>query len=329
MQQVNNVSTHLHLYGIYAPTADQEHQNETAEFYRILTTAINKHPRRDMMTIVGDFNAVLLNESPTVLYSPSQAKANTNTKPFGNFLRENQLLPINCRMPKPNYILNTFHGPNNRKQRLDYILIPKKWGSTFYDFTTKRPPYSSDHKILIAHGKFRLARNNKAKPVPKPNWAVLQDKEISSEIAQLIHSKYRPTGDLNDDYNNFVQITTEACNILPVTTRRQRTHPWEDTNIGDLRAQLKDKRKIFRGTPTEQTLEDLKQAGKQLAQQYITNQETYLTAQCADIEKLTGVQQHKQAWQLINTLGNRKQRIMGAHTSIVTGPSTKNMERIL
>ena len=36
-QQVNNNTTHLHLYGVYAPTADQEHQQESVEFYRILS----------------------------------------------------------------------------------------------------------------------------------------------------------------------------------------------------------------------------------------------------------------------------------------------------
>jgi hypothetical protein len=93
-----------------------------------------------MLIIVGDFNAVLLNDSSTVLYSPSQATANKHLEIMDNFIREIHLLPINCRLPKPNYILYMFHGPNNRKQRLDYILVPKKWGSAIYDFTTGRPP---------------------------------------------------------------------------------------------------------------------------------------------------------------------------------------------
>ena len=215
-----------------------------------------------MLIIAGDFNAVLLNDTPAVIYTPSQAKPNDNTKHLKGFIEEKQLIPINCRQPKNNYILNTFHGPNNRKQRLDYILVPKKWVSSFHNFTTKRPPYSSDHKILIDNGNLKLANNRKISPTSRPDWTALRQPDISNKIATQIQQTYQPTGDNNADYNAFVQISTQACSTLPTITRSQRIHPWEDQSIRVLRTTLQDRRTAYRAQPCKRTLRALKRAGK-------------------------------------------------------------------
>ena len=240
--------------------------DETAAFYATLATELEKHPDRDMVIIAGGFNAVLTTDSSIVLYSPSQAKANQNSEQLTNFLEEQQLIPANCRFAKPNYVLNTFHGPNSRKQRLDYILVPKKWGSTFYDCTTKRPPYSSDHKILIAYGKFRLKRHQKIQVAPRTDWSTLRHPDTRKQISSQIQLAYKKTGDANADYNHFVQISKEICNGLPTISRKQRTHPWEDKRVCDLRAKLQECRKQYRARPNKRNLKSIRRAGKNLAE---------------------------------------------------------------
>ena len=310
-QQVAGNYQTLHVYNVYAPGALATNASATQDFYMSLQQAISQHPQRDMIIIAGDFNAVLMPTCHGVLYSPSQSVANLNTSSLDRFLSECNLLAINTRFPKSNHIHNTFHGPKGRRQRLDFILTSQKWKSTFTNYTTFRAPFATDHKILMARGKFRFQIHRKDKPIPKPDWSALRDETIGQQITEYITSKYQSSGNLSDDYNLFARLAKEACATLPTISRRQRTHPWENSIIQEQRQQLSEARKAYRARPNKRNFRTIRARGKQLATQYVANQEQYLKEQCERIENLREEQQHKAAWDLINLLGNRKSRSQG------------------
>ena len=311
IQQIKEVNQTLHIYNVYAPGALAVNAGATSEFYLQLSSAIRNHPNRDMLIIAGDFNAVLLPTSPDVLFSPSQSSANSNTPHLEQFLIEESFLAINTRFKKSNSQLNTFYGPKQRKQRLDHILIPKKWQTTFSDFNTRRAPFSADHKILSATGKFRFQVHKKIPKQPQTDWTALQNSDLQEQITQHITGQLTSTGDLNIDYQLFVSATLSACSILPKIERQQRICPWKDSKILELRMQLNIARAIYNLQRNPRHFKALRLAGFQLASQYTANQQQYLLAQCKDIEQLREDHKHKAAWNLINIISSRKMRSRG------------------
>jgi exonuclease III len=218
----------LHIYNVYAPTADAQHQPDTIQLYNILHDSLTSIPRQDMLLLGGDFNAPLSTQMKSVLYQPSQTRTNSNSAHLNDFLNAHDLLPINCRLPKPNYKLNTFFGPNNRRQRLDYIIVPGKWSSTFSDFDTIRAPFSTDHKLLIARGKFKFQQQKRKPAIPRKNWTALtKDTALAATVEQRFQAAYTPDPslDLNSTYTNFVTAAHKATATVPTISRRQQKHP--------------------------------------------------------------------------------------------------------
>ena len=279
--------------------------DSTREFYHLLKEDISKWPQRDMTIIAGDFNATLSSTSPGVKYSPSQTLANLNSTHMEKFLQEASLIAINTRFPKRNNIHNTFFGPKQRRQRLDYILVTEKWKTAFIDFTTFRAPFTTDHKILLAKGKFKFQAHRKVPAKPRIDWSVLKDETTGNAVAEVINARYSKSDNPDEDYRLFTQLVHEATSHLPKISRRQMTHPWEDELIQKIRRQLAEARRNYRQRPNRKRMSAIRKLGRQLSQQYILNQEQYLTNKCKNIEDLREEQRHKAAWDLINQLGNR------------------------
>jgi len=310
-QQVKGSIQRLHVYNVYAPTAAPENVDASNEFYLSLRTQVQSHPRRDMVLIAGDFNAVLTTDMAGVRYAPRQSTRNLNSQSMHDFLMDTNYVAINCRLPKPNFQLNTFYGPHHRKQRLDYILYPRKYLSAMSNFSTLRPPFASDHKILVARGKFKFQRHRKTAPHRHIDWEALKNDEQAMEIVNQINDNYEATNNLNQDYEEFVRIATEACNSLPQIRRRRRTHPWESKEVEELRLALRALRTEYKSTGSKRVFRKIRRTCRKLAIQYISDQTAYFNEKCAEIESLYTDHQYKAAWQLTNALSNRNARQRG------------------
>ena len=308
-------SVFLHIFNIYAYTAVPGNEALTENLYSTLAAGLAKIPASDMLIILGDFNSVLIPGMFGTLFGASQSRSNLNSTRFENFLEEQQLYPVNARFrKKDNYVHTTFLGCKARRERLDYILSPKKWINAFVDFTTRLAYIETDHKLLIVYCKYKYRRQVRTPPIFHPNWNALQDEEVCNSFSTYVLENLitRESSSFDEDYQKFVEVTHIATSkFLPPITRRSRTHPWEGTDIQKLRDDLRDKRRTFHQTGLHKDYYLMKQAVRTLTQRYKANQRDYIRNQCREIEQLRTESQSKAAWDLIKCLNQQKPKQKG------------------
>ena len=139
---------------VYAPTRNAE-EAEVERFYEDLQDLLELTPKKDVLFIIGDWNAkVGSEETPEVTGKFGLGIRNEAGKRLIELCQENALV-----------ITNTFFQQHKRRLHMDitrwstpksdYVLCSQRWRSSIQSAKT-RPgaDCGSDHELLIA--KFRL-----------------------------------------------------------------------------------------------------------------------------------------------------------------------------
>ena len=128
---------------------------EVEQFYEDLQDLLEPTPRKDVLFIIGDWNAnVGSQETPGVTGKFGLGVRNEAGQRLIEFCQENALVIANIQQHKRR--LYTWTSPDGQhRNRIDYILCSQRWRSSIQSAKT-RPgaDCGSDHELLIA--KFRL-----------------------------------------------------------------------------------------------------------------------------------------------------------------------------
>ena len=141
---------------VYAPTSNAE-EAEVAWFYEDLQDLLKLTPKKDVLFIIGDWNAkVRSQETPEVRGQFGLGIRNEAGQRLIEFCQENALVITNTLFQQHKRRLNTWTSPDGQHRNLiDYILCSQRWRSSIQSTKTRPgPDCGSDHELLIA--KFRL-----------------------------------------------------------------------------------------------------------------------------------------------------------------------------
>ena len=141
---------------IYAPTSNAE-EAYVARFYEDLQDLLELTAKKDVLSIVGDWNAkVGSQEIPGITGKFDLGVQNEARQRLTEFFQENTLVIANTLFQKNNRTLYTWTSPDAQYQNQnDYILCSQRWRSSIWSAKTRLgADCSSDHELLIA--KFRL-----------------------------------------------------------------------------------------------------------------------------------------------------------------------------
>ena len=140
----------------YAPTSNTE-EAEVEGFYEDLQDLIELTPKKDVLFIIGDWNAkVGSQETPGVTGKFDRGILNEAGQRLIEFCQENALVIANTLFQQHKRRLYTWTSPDGQHQnQIDHILCSQRWRSSIQSAKT-RPgaDCGSDHELLIA--KFRL-----------------------------------------------------------------------------------------------------------------------------------------------------------------------------
>ena len=146
----------------------------------------NWHPKRDVLFIIGDWNAkVGSHETPGVTGKLGLGVQNEAGQRLTEFCQENALVLANNLFQQHKRRLYTWTSPDGQHgNQINYILCSQRWRSSIQSAKT-RPgaDCGSDHELLI--GKFRL----KFKKVGKATRPFRYD---LNQSLMIIQSKYLP-----------------------------------------------------------------------------------------------------------------------------------------
>jgi len=315
----NNVHK-IHIVVNYSHTATPGNEEASVIHYELLSNYITSVPLGDVVIVLGDFNATVETDLPLsssqsargkhrrVLYSPKVENQNGNSAVFREFLEQNDMYPINTRFRQSNNNdYYTFYGPRGRRARLDHILVRGKWASGFRSVEVRDAQcYKSDHKMVIARGKWKLCRQQKQTPQNRYDFSKLKDPPTAERFLKSISEKYEfnPDVSLDDTFNSFVAAYNETCVEvqLPCQTRRQRRVPWEDFEIVDLRAKRQAARRKYRNTRTDICRQTVNELSAEITLKYRERFEEHIKDSCQRIADNLVSNRVDIAYQLLNEI---------------------------
>ncbi|XP_049766252.1 craniofacial development protein 2-like [Schistocerca cancellata] len=151
---------------VYAPTTDAE-KEIIDQFYGDLQELLLSTPKKDIVFIVGDWNAKVENQAVEGITGKyCLGTTDEAGQRLLEFCQEKSLIITNTLFQLPKRRLYAWTSPDGRhRNQIDYILCNQRWKSAVQSATT-RPgaDCGSYHKLLIA--KFRLKLQNVAKSIP-------------------------------------------------------------------------------------------------------------------------------------------------------------------
>ena len=146
---------------VYALTSNAE---EVGWFYEDLQDLLDLTPKKDVVPIIGDWNAKVENqEIPGVTGKFGLGLQNEAEERLIEFCQENALLIANTVFQKHQRRLCTWTSPDGQyRNQIDYILCSQRWKS-FIQSAKTRPgaDCGSDHKLLIAKFRLKLTKAGK------------------------------------------------------------------------------------------------------------------------------------------------------------------------
>ena len=162
-QKCRMISVHLQgkpfnimVIQVYAPASNAE-EAEVEQFYEDLQDLLKLTPKKDVLFIIGDWNAkVGSQETPGVTSKFGLGIWNEAGQRLIEFCQENALVIKNTLFQQHKRRLYTWTSPDGQHwNQIDYILCCQRWRSSIQSAKT-RPgaDCGSDHELLIA--KFRL-----------------------------------------------------------------------------------------------------------------------------------------------------------------------------
>ena len=141
---------------VYAPTSNTE-EAEVERFYEDLQDLLELTPKKDVLFIIGDWNAkVGRQETPGLTGKFGLGMWNESGQKLIEFCKENALVIKNTLFQQHKRRHYTWTSPDGQHQnQIDYILCSQRWKSSIKSAKT-RPgaDCGSDHELLTA--KFRL-----------------------------------------------------------------------------------------------------------------------------------------------------------------------------
>ena len=144
----------------YAPTSNAE-EAEVERFYEDLQDLLELTPKRDVIFIIGDWNA---KEGSQEIPGVTGKFGLGIWKEAGQWLtescQENALVIANTLFQLHKRRLYTWTSPDGQhRNQIDYILCSQRWRSSIQSTKTKRgADCGSDHKLFIAKLGLKLKK---------------------------------------------------------------------------------------------------------------------------------------------------------------------------
>jgi hypothetical protein len=150
---------------VYAPTTSVD-KKDMEEFYRILQSVLNEIPRKDVVILMGDWNAKIgKGEESELVEKYGLGNRNEAGEWLLEFCEENALFLANTFFSQPERRLYTWTSPNGKyKNQIGYIIGRRRWRSTIQVVKTRLDANCGlDDELLTATVKIRLKNTQKTR----------------------------------------------------------------------------------------------------------------------------------------------------------------------
>ena len=148
---------------VYALTSNAE-EAEVVQFYEDLRDLLELTPQKDVLFIIGDWNAKLgSQETPGVTGKFGLGVQNEAGQRLMEVCQENPLVIANTLFQQHKRRLYTWTSPDgHHRNQIDYTLCSQRWRHSIQSSKTRlEADCGSDHELLIAKLKLKLKKVGK------------------------------------------------------------------------------------------------------------------------------------------------------------------------
>lgn len=232
----------------YAPTEVSDADSKD-QFYRAADEFLQKTNKHDIRLVLGDYNARVGNvrlgyESVLGPHAVAEA-ANDNGSRLLNLAISNNLVIGGSLFPHKDIHKYTWTSQAGSKPRaqIDHILISKWWRRSLLDCRTYRgADIGSDHELVIARVRLKLARRKRATITKKLDLEALGDVRCSNTYRERVteHLNNHDMADesVEDSWKAWRDAVTSAAEeTIPTMNRKRKT--WISKRTEDLAKERK------------------------------------------------------------------------------------------
>ena len=226
----------LQVIQAYAPTNDKD-QEVKDNFYRKLQDTIDQARRKNVIIVMGDFNAKVGNNNrgfEEIMGKHGLGERSENGELFVDICAANDLVIGGTVFPHKRIHKATWVSPDQQTEnQIDHICINKIFRRSLKDVRVYRgADVASDHHLLIGDIQLKLKkRQGMGSRRLRYNVELLKDQGTREEFNLVVKNKFQPLETLDEDHD--VEETwqmiktgwTRACE--EVLGKRERHHkPW-------------------------------------------------------------------------------------------------------
>ncbi|EDO46312.1 predicted protein, partial [Nematostella vectensis] len=181
----------------YAPTNDSE-EEEKDNFYNRLTTIIQDRPTRNIIIVMGDFNAKIGGDNrgyEEIMGQQGLGKMNDNGERFADLCAASNLVIGGSVFHHRRIHKATWVSPDlSTGNQIDHLCIGKKFRRSLQDVRVKRgADVASDHHLLVARLKLKLKKNwtGGSSKRQRYNTITLKDSKKKEEFKVTLSNKFQ------------------------------------------------------------------------------------------------------------------------------------------
>ena len=209
----------LCILQVYAHTADSE-EAEILKFYEQVETALKNRKSKEMLIVMGDFNANVGNKKNAPA-SGGNGLGNMNERGV-------RLIEWGAsEFAKPEKKPWTWASANGRcLNQIDYILAPKRFMFCVLDSSTAvRADCGSDHNPVVVKLRVQLKLPCKETKKKLPDWDNINPKtvkEIHGTLEERLGKVDKSKMSIEETYGIFVQAINVASECVPKSKKQNQ-----------------------------------------------------------------------------------------------------------
>ena len=291
----------MSIIQVYAPTNDAT-EEEKESFYYQLQTVYDRTPRRDVIVVIGNFNAKIGNNNTgmeTVMGQHGLGSMNENGEILADFCTCNDIVIGGTIFPHKPCHKATWRSPDARTEnQIDHITINRRWKSALQDVRVRRgADVDSDHHLVVAQFKLKLAATKKKKNLRRRydiRNLKFEDKRREFQLTlqnrfELLDPSLGEDGrDVNEDWYDIRDAYIETCEeVLGKVERNRKEWITDDTwrKIEERRQLKVDVDKARTRLEKRNAMQQYRIKGRQVKEACRRDKRAYINQVAADAEE--------------------------------------------
>ena len=222
---------HVSVIAVYAPTNEAGNEEETKKFYQALQDCVSETPKRDMLLVMGDFNARVGNDADAWRgtigrFGPEQQ--NRNGVKLLDFCAFNSLVVTNTLFQHRFCHQQTWFHPaetTGSGHLMDYVLVNRRFRSSVLDRVFRKTYLQSDHRLVVARVRLKLKakrRRSQREPRYQTDRRLLEEHQVQ-EFARVLEEGLEccTASSIEQSWSEFKDTINEAQKTLPLVPEKE------------------------------------------------------------------------------------------------------------